>query len=185
MKTVLKTFLIATLFLAYYSSKAQKTEPANVYPSNIEENMYIESYDADSKVITNINFLILCDGTNSEYITPSFEILLYLLPEGKTSMDDLIKVKEIKNEGIHHYGSIEYKNINLDLSSVLNLKSGNYRLGLWVNSDNSFKQDDKDDAILFKGVIFYDSTTPVKKTIIEQPKQEESKEDNNDSGNGE
>lgn len=152
MRTIFTIFVWATAISLF----AQSEKPANVYPSNLEENMYYEKYDAATATIKGIYFLVLSDGDNSQDYTPAFTVTLYLIPEGKSSASDAIRVKNLPLKGIYHMGSHEFKNINLSLKNVEGLYAGTYRLGIWVNSDEDFTEDSSDNAILFKGVISYD-----------------------------
>jgi len=130
--------------------QAQNVTEANVYPTNLEENMYMGAYDAGSATISGIYFLVLCDGDNSEDVTPPFEVSLYLYPDGGGS--DIQVVKTYSLDGIHHMGSHEFKDETVDFSE-LGLSEGSYRLGVWVNSNKAFSEDASDNAMLFKGTI--------------------------------
>lgn len=152
----MRTIFTLIVWTAAIGLFAQPEKPANVYPSNLEENMYYEKYDAPTATIKGIYFLVLSDGDNSQDYTPAFKVTLYLIPEGSSSASDAIRVKTFPLKGIYHMGSHEFKNINLSLKNVEGLYAGNYRLGVWVNSDEDFTEDSSDNAILFKGVIKFD-----------------------------
>jgi hypothetical protein len=153
---------IVTIILALTAGTviAQSTKPANVYPSNLEENMYFEKYDESTSTIKGLHFLVLSDGDNSRDVTPAFEVSLYLMPEGKSSKEDIIIVKTYQLDGIYHMGSHEFKNETISLSGV-DVQPGVYRLGIWVNSNNAFQEDANDNATLFKKTIRL-SKTPSK-----------------------
>lgn len=157
---VLKTFVLLGCLCAVSMAAA----PANVYPSNLEDNMYWEGYDKATGTIKGLHFQVLCDGDNSSEVTPAFVVKLYLMPDGRNSIDDLIVVKTYELDGIHHMGTHEFANETVRLGSVKGLKAGNYRLGIWVNADKSFPEDTNDNATLFKGTLAY--TTP---TAAAQP----------------
>lgn len=147
----IKTLL---LFVFLYSSVyGQTVKETNVYPTNLEENMYFESFDVESNEIKNVYCAILTEGDNSEFVTPAFEVSLYLLPEGSNDPNDLIIVKKYNIEGIYHFGSYDLKDDLIDLNAVKDLKPGTYRLGVWVNSNTAFEENTNDNAMLFKGVI--------------------------------
>jgi hypothetical protein len=167
MKTI---SLCAALSLVAFLGFSQATKPANVYPSNLEENMYFKSYDAKTNSITGLNFLVLSDGNNSKDKTPAFEVTLYLMPVGKTSAEDIIIVKVFKLDGIFHMGSHEFKNETISLEGIA-IPAGAYRLGVWVNSNAAFTEDTSDNATLFNGSINISST----KTSL--PKSEEKKKE--------
>lgn len=138
----------STLFLGI----CQSTKPTNVYPSNLEENMYFKGFDANQNAITGLHFLVLSDGDNSRDKTPAFEVSIYLMPEGKSSREDLIIIKKYQLDGIYHMGSHEFKNETISLAGI-NVPPGNYRLGIWVNSNGAFEEDKNDNATLFNNTI--------------------------------
>lgn len=146
-------YLAALLFSA--SSLAQTVKPANVYPTNLEENMYYEKFDPVTNVVSGVHFLVLSDGDNSQHVTPAFEVTIYLLPEGSTSADDVIIAKVYNLDGLYHMGSREFANEKVDLNSISGLQPGNYRMGVWVNSSKSFQEDTNDNAALFRGTIVF------------------------------
>lgn len=165
-------------FLHCWSVMAQTVKPANVYPSNLEENMYYESYDAATKTIKGLYFMVLSDGDNSQDKTPAFKVKLYLIPVGSTSEADVIIVKTYELAGQYHMGSREYKNVTLNLSEF-SIPAGSYRLGIWVNAEKDFAEDETDNAMLFKGVIeIKDSTSsqPAAKPTEEKKKEEETED---------
>jgi hypothetical protein len=149
MKTILLLMFIVTAKLA----TAQTVSEANVYPSNLEENMYFESFNPSNNTIEGLYFMILSDGQNSQHVTPAFDVSLYLLPEGSTSKDDLITVKVYSLPGIYHFGSNEFKNEKVDLNETSGIQPGRYRLGIWVNSNEAFNEDGNDNATLFNNTI--------------------------------
>jgi hypothetical protein len=162
-----KIFLPIFLGLfSFHSSRAQDVAPANVYPSNLEENMYFEKYDDASKKITGLHFMVLSDGDNSQKVTPAFTVKLYLMPEGKSSINDLVVVKTYELPGIYQMGSKEYNNETVDLKTV-KISSGNYRLGIWVNADDSFKEESSDNATLFKGIIAFTANSSISNNLPE------------------
>lgn len=135
---------------------AQNVKECNVYPTNLEENMWFEKYDNNSKLIKNINFMVLSDGENSKDITPAFNVKLYLYQKDK----EPIYIKTFELEGLYHMGSKEYKNINISLKNV-EVPDGVYRMGVYVNADASFKENASDNAILFKGDIVVNANKAV------------------------
>lgn len=145
MKLFTTSILLLTLGLNVFG---QSTKSANVYPSNLEENMYFKSYDAKQHAITGLHFLVLSDGDNSKDKTPAFEVTIYLMPVGKSSIDDMIVVKKYELAGIYHMGSHEFKNETISLAGIT-IPPGEYRLGIWVNSGASFEEDQSDNATLF------------------------------------
>lgn len=149
------------LFLLTISSSvstyAQSTKPANVYPSNLDANMYFESYDDASSTIKGLNFMVLSDGNNSRDITPAFEVSVYLLPEGRTSREDVVIVKTYQLDGLYHMGKKEFNNENVSLAGS-GIAPGNYRVGLWVNSNKTFEEDTNDNATLFRQSIKVNKT---------------------------
>lgn len=150
-------FILVSLFS--FSLSGQTVENTNIYPSNLEENMYFEHFDAETNVISGLYFMVLSDGNNSEHITPSFDVSLYLLPEGSSSADDLIIVKKYPLDGIYHFGSHEFKNETVNLDETAGIAPGNYRLGVWVNSGSDFAEDENDNATLFRQTITISQAT--------------------------
>ena len=155
----------------------QTVKEANVYPSNLEENMYFEKYDAATQTISGIYFMVLCDGNNSKDITPAFEVSLYLLPQGSTSKEDVVIIKKYPLKGIYHMGSHEFKGEKVSLKGIEGLKDGTYRLGLWVNSDNAFEEKSDDNAMLFQNSITLKESLKTKPTLDSPAKKVEEKED--------
>jgi hypothetical protein len=149
----MRTLTLMMLMLISAVTAAQTIENANIYPSNLEENMYFERFNQTTNTIEGLNFLVLSDGNNSQHATPPFEISLYLLPEGSTSKDDLIIVKKYEMRGIYHFGSHEFENVQIDLNETPGIQPGNYRFGIWVNSNESFTEETNDNATLFKKPI--------------------------------
>jgi hypothetical protein len=169
-----KIMLLLTLGVIGVNSFAQTVKPANVYPTNLEENMYYEKFDPNTNVISGIHFLVLADGDNSQHVTPAFDVSLYLLPEGSSSAEDVIIVKTYNLKGIYHMGSHEFKGEKVDLNAISNLKPGAYRIGLWVNSAKSFEEDSKDNAALFRGTIQFSGTVKGSPTTVKKEEKKSS-----------
>ena len=108
--------------------------------------MYFEKYDGASNTVKGLYFMVLSDGNNSKDRTPEFTVKLYLYQEGQ----DPIFIKTFEEEGIYHMGSKEYK-LNVPIPS--DVPKGTYRLGVYVNADKSFTENDANNATLFKGEI--------------------------------
>jgi len=131
---------------------AQTIQSANVYPSNLEENMYYEKYNPSTATVENLKFLVLSDGDNSKHVTPAFDVSIYLIPQGSTSAEDVIVVHTYNLKGIYHMGSHEFENQNISFVGK-DIQPGTYRLGIWVNSSKSFEENESDNAILFQNPI--------------------------------
>lgn len=156
----MKKFIAFGFTVICFAANAQKIKECNVYPSNMEENIWFESFDAKANMIKNINFMVLSDGNSSQDITPAFVVKLYLYQKDK----EPIYIKTFELEGLYHMGSKEYKNINLSLKSF-EIPEGIYRLGIHVNADVSFKENESDNAMLFKGNIVIGAVSkPAEKT---------------------
>jgi len=157
---IMKVFTLSiALFCLGFGAFGQAIKPANVYPSNLEENMYFKGYDANQHAITGLHFLVLSDGDNSRDKTPAFEVSIYLMPVGKSSIDDLIIVKRYQLAGIFHMGSHEFKNETISLVGI-DIPPGDYRLGIWVNSGASFQEDQNDNATLFNNSFKITGSAP-------------------------
>ncbi len=143
-----KLIVIIFVLFSHRLVMAQEIKDANVYPTNLEENMWFDSYDPASKTIKGINFMVLCDGNNSKDKTPAFTVKLYLYQQGK----EPIFIKTYNLDGIFHMGSREFKNMSTNFADA-DVSPGAYRLGLFVDADDDLKEDNNDNAILFKGNI--------------------------------
>jgi hypothetical protein len=184
MKKKLLSGLGLSLFLMVFSAQAQKTLPTNVYPSNLDENMYFEKYDASTFTVKNLKFLVLSDGDNSKDVTPAFDVSIYLIPQGSTSAEDVIIIKTYNLDGIYHMGSHEFDNQNISFAGK-DIKPGTYRLGIWVNSSKSFEENGSDNAILFQDPIQIRTNpanlaAPLKKDNSNKPKDEEEDDHSSD-----
>lgn len=180
-------FSTLLMVLVPFFVKAQAVKPANVYPSNLEENMYFKGYDAATNTIKGFYFLVLSDGNNSKDKTPEFTVKLYLYQEGK----DPIFIKTFEEPGIWHMGSKEYKGIDVNLSEF-DVPPGTWRVGVLVNADKSFEENESDNAMLFRDPITVGKSSknnmdrPFKKdTPAKKKKEEESEgEGEEQEGNG-
>ena len=149
MKTKL---LLLALFLSGYCF-SQTVENANVYPSNLEDNMYFSSFNQAVNTIEGLNFIVLADGNNSQHVTPAFDVSIYIMPEGSSSREDLIIVKNYPLSGIYHFGKHEFKNESINLNETAGIQPGRYRVGIWVNSNQAFEENTSDNATLFRTPI--------------------------------
>lgn len=172
--------LFSLLFLVCSIGFSQATKPTNVYPSNLESNMYFKGYDANKHAITEIHFMVLSDGDNSKDKTPAFEVSLYLMPEGKSSREDLIIIKTYKLDGIFHMGSHEFKNETVKLEGI-QITPGAYRLGVWVNSNRAFEENTNDNATLFNNSLQITATAPSVKTDEKKMENKTSSDDDWDN----
>ena len=152
MKNKLLSGLSLSLIFMGLQTQAQKIVPTNVYPSNLEENMYFEKYDSSTSTVQNLKFLVLSDGNNSKDVSPAFDVSIYLIPQGSTSAEEVIVVKTYNLDGIYHMGSHEFENQNISFAGK-DIQPGTYRLGIWVNSSKSFEENESDNAILFQNPI--------------------------------
>ena len=126
----------------------QQEKPTNIYVSNLEENMYFEGYDAKTSTIKGLKFMLLTDGDNSLDKTPAFTVKLYLYQQGLDPI--FIKTYELER-GMKHLSS---KDFSGDVSLAgQGIPEGEYRLGVYVNADNSFEEDQNDNAMLFRDPI--------------------------------
>jgi len=161
--------LLLSLCFLLFKSWAQKEKPANVYPTNLEENMYYNGYDPASKTVKGLTFMVLSDGNNSKDKTPAFNVKIYLYQEGK----DPIFIKTIEEPGIWHMGSKEYENMDIDIHEF-EVPDGNYRLGVLVNADKSFEEKAEDNAILFQKPLIIGAKAP---TYKEKPQKKTNKKE--------
>ncbi len=151
---------------------AQTVKDANIYPTNLEENMYFKGYDAASRTIKGIHFEVLSDGENSKWVTPAFTVKLYLYQEGK----EPIFFKTFEEEGIYQMGKKEY---DLDVSlAEITASPGTYRVGVFVNADKTVKEKPDDNAMLFRDPITLgkSSVNRNESPLLEQPEAAEKDE---------
>lgn len=168
-------FLFVTTIL-FGTLSGQSVKPTNVYPSNLEENQYFESYDATTQTIKGIYFAVLSDGDNSLDRTPAFTVKLYLYQNGKDPI--FIKTYELKR-GIKHLTRKDFKNENVSLQG-LGIPAGEYRLGIYVNADKSFEENYDDNAILFRDPIVLDKSITTKPGGIYNMTKKKKDEDEDD-----
>jgi hypothetical protein len=151
-----KTLPFALMALMGFSALAQTIKPADVYATNLEENMYFERYNAQTNTVEGVHFLVLSDGENSKWATPAFDVSIYIGPEGNLTKETVQIVKVYNLEGIYHMGSHEFKGENISLNEVEGLVPGQtYRLGVWVNSNEAFEENPDNNAYLFATPIVY------------------------------
>jgi len=179
MKNLIFIFFLLSGILGY----SQEQKEANVYPSNLEENMYYSKYDPASGIISGINFLILSDGNNSKDYTPPFEVSLYLIPQGSSEASDTIVVKTYQLKGIYHMGSHDFKDESVCIAGKEKLIAGKYRLGVCVNSNNAFEEKSQDNAMLFEKEINYNPALLKKKNINKEEKAKETSEEESSDEN--
>ncbi len=188
------TALLFTLSLAwnYTAVQAQAVKPTNTYPTNLEENLYFEGYDAQNQIIKGVNFMVLTDGNNSLDRTPPFVTKIYLFQEGEDPI--FIKTYEFEN-GMKHMSAKEMKNDQIHLGE-LNIEPGIYRLGIYTNAHASFQEEMSDNAILFRdpinikksstnkpgGIYDMEKKSPEKPKSDEEEGDEVDEDDDDDSG---
>lgn len=147
-------FLLLAMLISVLQVFSQTVKECNVYPTNLEENMYFESFDAKTNTLKGVYFMVLSDGDNSEHVTPEFTVKLYLYQSGK----EPIYFKTFEEKGIYHFGKKEYNKLNIKINTE-GVEPGTYRVGVHVNADNSFKEDTGDNAMLFKQSITISGAT--------------------------
>ncbi len=156
--------------------RSQTIESTNVYPLNREEDLYFSIYDEVSQTIKGINFKVHAEGDSSNSITPAFEISLYLNPQGSLNKEDEIIIKKYKVEALKHLGVLDFNDQLICIKDFSEIKSINYRLGIWVNSNISFEEDQSDNDIDFKNPIIIKT----KNSFSDIPENEESLSDDNE-----
>ena len=189
----MKSYLLPLLaILSIAEVNAQAVKPTNTYPTNLEENMYFEGYDANTKTIKGVHFMVLTDGNNSLDRTPPFVVKIYLYQEGKDPI--FIKTYEFEN-GMKHMSAKEFKNDAISLEGQ-NIEPGIYRLGLYTNAESSFQEEMSDNAMLFRdpinikasstnkpgGIYNMEKKSPVKPKSDEEDGDEVDEDDHDDDG---
>lgn len=139
--------IVLAFILAAPAAFAQTVKDANLYPTNLEENMYFKGYDAPTRTLRGMHFEVYADGENSRWVTPAFTVKLYLYQEGKAP----IFFRTFEEEGIYQMGKKVY---DLDVSLAdLDAAPGTYRVGVLVNADQTVKEKASDNAMLFRDAI--------------------------------
>lgn len=77
-------------------------------------------------------------------------------------------VEHDQNNGNNKANSIS---CNQRSVGVHGLKEGNYRLGIWVNSNKAFEENPNDNAMLFKGELSFKPAVQAVKTTEEKKEQ--------------
>lgn len=136
------TALLATTVMG------QTVEDANVYVGNLSSSLYWDSYDDNTKILNNLNFSVYADGSNSNYVTPPFAIMVYVWDGSNPTF-----VQTYNDAGIYHFGARDYANQDIDLSD-LQLPAGAYRIGVYVDANDDIPDsadDPGDNAALADG----------------------------------
>lgn len=142
-----QVFTYAVVLLAT-TVMGQTEEDANVFVGNLSSNLYWDSYDDNTKTLNNLNFSVFADGSNSNYVTPPFAIMVYVWDGSNPTF-----VQTYNDPGIYHFGSREYTNQDIDLSD-LQLPAGAYRIGVYVDANDDIPDsadDPGDNASLADG----------------------------------
>lgn len=144
------TFTAVSLLSGW--SFGQTVEDANILLGNLSSSLYWDSYNDNTKIVSNLNFSVYADGTNSDYVTPPFTIKVYIWDGSNPTF-----VRTYDDPGIYHFGGRDYQNQTIDLSD-LSLPAGSYRLGVFVDADDDISDstdDPADNAYLAEGEINY------------------------------
>ncbi|HEY8399710.1 MAG TPA: CARDB domain-containing protein [Cytophagaceae bacterium] len=129
MKKLYSTFCLLLLTQLAFAV----TENANVKLSNLSSNSYYTGYNESTGVISGINFMVLADGSNSNYYVPEFKVKLYLY---KSNSDPIFYIKTYTISDLKHMGGYTFEDIDIDLNEVDGLPAGTYRLGVHVDADD-------------------------------------------------
>jgi hypothetical protein len=130
----------------------QTVEDANILLGNLSGSLYWDSYNDNSKIVSNLNFSVYADGTNSDYVTPAFAIKVYLWDGSNPTF-----VHTFEDDGIHHFGGRDYVDEDIDISNN-GLPAGSYRLGVYIDADDDIsdsEDDPSDNAYLAPGELDY------------------------------
>jgi len=157
-----KIFTTLSLGLAFVNGYCGQLDLA---PSNLSSNIYYDNYNAQTKTIEGIHFMILeNNGTNSLNQVPDFSVKLYLY---KSSTEYYViktfDVNDFHEISARTYG--DYDNgqprIDIDISTITPaIPDNTYRLEIFVDADNQISESDEtNNAILFDGDINYTSGT--------------------------
>lgn len=126
-------------FLSFALFQGAVAQDANVSVSNLSNNVYYTGFDANTQVISGINFEVLSDGDDSNKIISDFEVSLYLIgcdANGNITGSNPVVIKTYSVSGFQQLHSIDYVDETVDLKQVSNIADGTYRLGVWVNSND-------------------------------------------------
>ncbi|MBI1316876.1 hypothetical protein GC167_08485 [bacterium] len=135
---------------------AQTVEPADIYSTNLAENMYYSRYNPNNQTLEGVHFLVLADGNNSKHVTPGFEVSIYIAPADDIRPETVRILKTYRLEGLYHMGSLEFRNETIDLGPASNYRVGKtYRVGVWVNSNEAFEEKRENNAYLFEDPFIF------------------------------
>jgi len=137
----------------------QTIEPADIYSTNLAENMYYVRYNSAAQTLEGVHFLVLADGNNSKFATPGFEVAIYIAPADDIRPETVRILKTYRLEGLYHMGSMEFRNETIDLGPASNYVEGKtYRIGVWVNSNEAFEEKRENNAYLFETPLVFKSS---------------------------
>lgn len=153
MKKELALLLLGLGFMNTYAA-------LDLAPSNLSSNIYYDNYNAQTKTIEGIHFMVLeNDGSSTLNEVPDFTVKLYLY----VSEQEYYFIKTIPVSGFHEMSARtlgDYDEgqprIDVDISTVSEVPSGTYRLGVYVDADEQISEtNENNNAILFSGEIEY------------------------------
>ncbi len=151
-----KVFALILLGFGFMNSYAA----LDLAPSNLSSNIYYDNYNAQTKTIEGIHFMVLeNEGNSTLNEVPDFTVKLYLY----VSDQEYYFIKTIPINGFHEMSARtlgDYDEgqprIDVDISTISEVPSGSYRLGVYVDADEQISEtNENNNAILFSGVIEY------------------------------
>ena len=164
-----KLFTTLSLGLSFMSAFAGNLDLA---PSNLSSNIYFDKYNAQTKTIEGIHFMILeNDGSSTLNQVPAFTVNLYLYK----SSTEYYFIKTFNVNDFHEMSARtfgDYDNgqarIDIDISTLSNVPSNTYKLGVYVDADEQITEtNENNNAILFSDNGSFDYTKGV--VVVDKP----------------
>lgn len=161
-----KLFTALSLGMAFINSYSQTLD---LSPSNLGSNIYFDNYNEQTKTLEGIHFMILeNDGNSTLDVVPDFTVKLYVYKNA----NEYYFIKTFNVTNFHEISARtfgDYDNgqarIDIDLSTISEITSGTYKLGVYVDADGDISEsDENNNAILFSDNGSFDYTTGVVQT---------------------
>jgi hypothetical protein len=148
MKKLLTTLSLGLGFMSAFAGNL------DLAPSNLGSNIYFDNYNAQTKTLEGIHFMILeNNGSNSLTVVPDFTVKLYVYKNANEyyfiQTFNVTNFHEISARTFGDYDNGQAR-IDIDLSTISAITDGSYKLGVYVDADDNITEsDENNNAILF------------------------------------